>query len=341
MNKQHPKKPNNQQTEVWEKIINYLREFGEYIINMTPGQWTNLISRGTKVLIFFLGLIAVAFIIITLLKPIFTIIQTNTPIISIMQKNQPENSHNGQIVEKQVLVEATVGFQNSGIEVQPGDYIEFEAEGHIHLSLEQAYNSASLVKPIIIHNTSNKKQLEGIKTREWVEEKTKLFKPPTSNSGNIFYRGWIGPEGDTEVSEFFEKCKILQGQKWGKLLVTVMPEKLSAQKKLVDPFEIIKSFKGSDFGIEDLKPFDDGKFVAERKGYLTFIVNDAILSPHYLKYYPDSPDSKLYYDTLQSFINRQGRRPGQIYPSVPLTLFADNIGAFYVNVKINPKPQKS
>ncbi|MEP0873519.1 hypothetical protein NDA01_27545 [Trichocoleus desertorum AS-A10] len=255
--------------------------------------------------------------------------------------NDKASTTTSQVPLTYIVVDSATGFQNSGILVKKGERVILEPRGRIHLSLEQAYNSARAVKPTIIQY-GDKQRLEETKGKEWLQKQQEWIKQPTQQealeTSNVFYRGWIGPEGELEGSEFFNECLLLQGAPWGALLVTVMPEQLSPQDGQADPLGILNRYREShNLKLEELKPVAqlvNQEFIAERDGYLTFIVNDAVLSPFYLSSKEDS-QSKVYYDALNEALKRssggQGRNPDRKFS--PLVLYADNLGVFHVTIK--------
>jgi hypothetical protein len=109
---------------------------------------------------------------------------------------------NYQSLGAHVTVDATAGFQNSGIFLTAGQQISLYPEGRIHLASDQIYDFARSVKPLIIKELPNRKWDPQIKQRY------QLSKPIDSN---VFYRDWVGPEGDFEKSDILENCKLKKG----------------------------------------------------------------------------------------------------------------------------------
>jgi len=61
-----------------------------------------------------------------------------------------------QTLGAHVTVDATAGFQNSGIQLRKGQRIILRPEGRIHTAMDHANNLTRAVKGIIVHNTPEK-----------------------------------------------------------------------------------------------------------------------------------------------------------------------------------------
>lgn len=227
-----------------------------------------------------------------------------------------------QSIERYVMVDASVGFQQTSIKLKDKQTVLLEPEGHIHLALNQISNFAKLVKPLII-----KESLE----RNWSDEIKNRYPLPldfTRNENNVFYRAWVGPEGDTERSDILEECKLRKDLPWGTLLAIVIPSnvKVSAQS---NPLEVLTS---NNLNLNELEPVSSNRvFTAKRDGWLTFIVNEAVISP---SPYSLSKDSQDYYKALKQASQKLSNNARQTIPqsSIPLVFFSDNLGAFHVKV---------
>jgi hypothetical protein len=95
-----------------------------------------------------------------------------------------------------------------------------------------------------------------------------------------------------------------------------------------DPWEVLKSNKLTAF---DLIPVPgEATLIAEREGWLVFIINEAVVSPA-----SPSRDSQLYYETLKLKAEELEKDSRHRIPlqSIPLLWFADNNGAFRVTIK--------
>jgi len=147
--------------------------------------------------------------------------------------------------------------------------------------------------------------------------------PPLDES-IIFYRDWTGPEGEAVYSDLLEDCKLRKELNWGALLAVILPAQASAR---ADPYEILKN---SGLSSSDLIPISaETPLTVERDGWLTFIINEAVISPN-----SPSRDSQLYYDALKRTAESLTGDPRHRIPlqSIPLIWFADNNGAFRVTV---------
>jgi hypothetical protein len=126
----------------------------------------------------------------------------------------------------------------------------------------------------------------------------------------------------------------------GILLTQIMQETVQdSQLSLKDPFIVLQK---NNLQPNDLIPVSDKKeIVSPREGWLTFIVNDAVLSE---VEGVQSKDCKDYHDALQqasNILNQQGNQQGDKYqiPNrlIPLIWYSDNIGAFHVTVRYTNK----
>jgi hypothetical protein len=212
-------------------------------------------------------------------------------------------------------VDATAGFQNSGIKVFKGQRISLRPEGRIHTAMDHANNLTKAVKGIIVHDTLGK---------VFPQQLVDRYPLPSLDESSVFYRDWCGPEGEAIYSDLLEDCKLRRDLNWGALLVSVMPTEVSARS---DPFDALKS---NGLTTLNLTPVSgETTIVAERDGWLTFIINEAIISP-----LSPSQDSQLYYAALKRTAQSLTGDPRHRIPlqSIPLIWFADNNGAFRVTV---------
>lgn len=237
---------------------------------------------------------------------------------SVLYAKLSEQSLGGQ-----ATVEATAGLQNSGIFLHEGDKVILEPEGRIHLAAVQLRNLASAIKPMIVN---------GLPHKNWPPDIREKYPAPRFDDSNIFARDWIGPGGEQSQSDLYEECKLVKELGWGSLLAVVIPEKTANRSKSLlassDPFEVLKE---AGLSPTDLKPVpSQTEFTAEREGWLSFIVNEAVLSP-----YAPSQDSREYYGALKQAHQELLRNPThELYlSSIPLVLFSDNVGTFRVTVK--------
>lgn len=103
-----------------------------------------------------------------------------------------------------------------------------------------------------------------------------------------------------------------------------MPNQASARE---DPYEVLKA---NGLSVHDLHPLPSEQGIeADRDGWLTFIINEAVISPS-----SPSQDAQLYYNTLKQAADTLHDNPRHRIPlaSIPLVWFADNNGAFRVTV---------
>lgn len=214
-----------------------------------------------------------------------------------------------------IVVDATTGWQNSGIKLQKGQRVRLEPSGRIHLAANQLHNLAAVLKPII---------LEGSPERNWSEKMRERYPPTKFGETNVFYRDWIGPDGEDTPSDMLDGIKIRPDQKWGALLAVVLPSPVSDRS---DPLRVLAE---SDIKLYEIIPVTGPVEVnATRDGWLTFIVNDAVVSP-----VSESEDSRDFYRALilmKQKLEHDARH--QIREaSIPLIWFSDNAGTFRVTV---------
>jgi hypothetical protein len=227
---------------------------------------------------------------------------------------------NSNTLGAHVTIDATAGFQNSGIYLKKGEKVILKPEGRIHLASTQLNTFVGLARPLIVQNLDQK---------EYKNDKDR-FKLPPLDEKNIFRRDWIGPDGEKIESDFrLDECKLRKDLNWGTLLVVVMPSEISAKS---DPFEVLKDSSLKSADLNPVPGFQKEGFVAKRDGWLTFIVNDAVISP----YHSESEVSQDYYKAFNKAANdliAKGDDRHKIpLSSVPLVWYSDNVGAFRVLV---------
>jgi hypothetical protein len=230
---------------------------------------------------------------------------------------------NYQSLGAHVTVDATAGFQNSGIFLKAGQQISLYPEGRIHLASEQIYDFARSVKPLIVKELPN---------RNWPAQIKQRYQLSKLADNSVFYRDWVGPEGDPEQSDILEDCKLRKNEPWGRLLAVIIPAKDFSEIPTVlaqsDPFEVLKDKK---LNVSQLRPvFNKTEFKADQDGWLTFIVNEAVISQ-----YSPSKDARDYYDALQqAYKELSNNHNKKIHlGSLPLVFFSDNAGAFRITVR--------
>jgi hypothetical protein len=217
---------------------------------------------------------------------------------------------------ERIIIDATAGFQNSGIYLQKGQRVALEPEGRIHLAIEQLHNLTRSIKPLIV---------QGLPERSWPESiKNRYPLPDFKNDQDIFYRDWVGPEGESFQSDILEDCKLRKDLNWGALMTIVMPTEVLSQ---TDPFEVLQSNQLTANQLISVP--SKTEIIANRDGWLTFIVNEAVISP-----FSTSKDARDYYDALKAAVQElSGTARYKVHlRSVPLTWFSDNAGTFRVKV---------
>jgi hypothetical protein len=229
---------------------------------------------------------------------------------------------NYQSLGAHVTVDATAGFQNSGIFLKAGQQISLSPEGRIHLASEQIYDFARSVKPLIVKELPN---------RNWPAQIKQRYQSKPSDN-NVFYRDWVGPEGDPEPSDILEDCKLKKTQNWGTLLAVIIPAKSFSEIPTFsesDPFQVLKD---NNLNLSQLVTVNHNntEFTAKQDGWLTFIVNEAVISPD-----SQSKDAKDYYEALKRAAEElsDGTRKRIHLRSLPLVFFSDNAGAFRITVR--------
>lgn len=217
--------------------------------------------------------------------------------------------------EQTVIVDATTGFQNSHIWLNKGQKITLEPQGRINLAFNQISNRSKSVKPLIINNAP-----EGTFPQETIE------RYPLIISDEIhFNRHWISPEGESTQSDFLDECKLRKDLNWGTLLAVILPEEVSSQ---ADPFQVLRN-QGINTG-QLLRVSRKQEIDVQQGGLLTFIINEAVLSP-----YSTSEKSKIYYDALKTAKQKLSSSARHNIGSIPLVWFSDNLGSFRVRVSYN------
>lgn len=212
-------------------------------------------------------------------------------------------------------VDAAAGFQNSGCFVSKAERVLLEPEGQVHAASDQIRDLARIVKPLIVNGPTG---------RQWPDEILRRYPPVEVSESVLFYRDWTGPEGESEQSDILEECKLRRELGWGALLAVVLPFQSSPRQ---DPFEVMDK--------AHLSPADlvavprRMELNAERDGWLTFIVNEAVMSP-----FSSSSDSVDYYGALKVATQRLSGDPRHRIPmsSIPFIWYSDNAGAFRVKI---------
>jgi hypothetical protein len=219
----------------------------------------------------------------------------------------------------QATVDSVAGLQSSRVFLKEGQQFLLEPEGRIHLASDQVDNFARAAKPLIVKYA---------KGRKWSAEIKRRYKLPKFDQASIFYRGWVGPEGELHRSDMLEHCKLRPDLNWGALLAVILPVKAPPS---ADPFLVLAS---NEIKLMDLIPVPQRtEKAADRDGWLTFIVNDAVISP-----YSPSEDGKVFYHALKDAAQALSRNRHQVPQTLPLPLafYSDNLGAFRITMTIYP-----
>jgi len=227
---------------------------------------------------------------------------------------------NSSTLGAHVTVDSTAGFQNSGIYLKKGEKVILKPEGRVHLASSQLDTFAGLVRPFIAQN---------LEKEDYSDDKKRYPLPPLDGQ-NIFRRDWTGPDGEKIESDFrLDECKLRRDLNWGTLLVVVMPSEVSAKS---DPLEVLQNNELKPASLSPALGFQKEGLVAQRDGWLTFIVNDAVLSP----YNSESEVSRDYFKALSKAANNQIAKGDDRHKiplsSIPLVWYSDNVGAFRVTV---------
>jgi hypothetical protein len=244
----------------------------------------------------------------------------------------------------QVTVESSAGFQNSGIYLKAGEKVVLDPDGRINLASLQNNIFLDMAKAIVAYN------LPETETHQRYRETYLPTDPeaPTASQvsyndvndllaltgGKVFERAWIGVDGEKIDSRDLNPCLLFQGNAgqdgdWGMLLAQVMAEPGSA---VSDPFEVLAV---NGLAPTDLVPVVTANFVfeAKRDGWLTFIVNEAVLSSD------GTADRQRCADYRQALRKASDNYKLQVGSfrlpdrSIPLTWYSDNLGAFHVVIK--------
>lgn len=230
-----------------------------------------------------------------------------------------DNNQSLEAIGNYVTVNANAGFQTR-IRVRKGQKVILEPEGHIHIASEQLKNFGDSIRPLIVRGLPNEK---------WPPDIIKygLYK---FDKNKEFIRSWIAPGGESFQSKMLQECRLRLDQPWGILMAIVIPsQKIS---DLSDPFEVLGS---NGLKPNQLIPVPDKKeILVQQDGWLTFIVNEAVISKHSLS----SETSKKYFRAIEQSVQKEGLVANSSHSvdfgSVPLVFFYDNVGAFRVHVTV-------
>lgn len=215
-------------------------------------------------------------------------------------------------------VDAIAAFQTSGVKVKKGQQIRLTPDGRVSVATDHQVHLAQAVKGFIVQRTPPER---------WPANIRKRYPEVPLTESNVFYRDWVGPEGENVTSDILDECKLRKDLGWGALMVIILPEEPSARS---DPFEVLAAAK---LTADDLIPVPHATTItADRDGWLAFIINEAIMSP-----FSPSADSRLFYSILKSASEELADDVRHQIPlrSIPLIWYADNAGAFRIVVQID------
>lgn len=247
----------------------------------------------------------------------------------------------------QITIESNSGFQNSGIYLRAGEKVVLDPDGRINLAMLQTSAYTRLAKAIIAYNLPDTKDYLDYKKTYL---KTFISQPSSEASsqesmnnfaylskltgGEVFRRDWLGVDGEKIDSRDLNACLLFQGNStqtgnWGMLLAQVMANPGSA---ISDPFEVLQE---NSVATSELVPItgQDFAFEAPRDGWLTFIVNDAVLSSDGTPERQPCVDYRQALRKASDSMKFQGDTFRVSDRSIPLTWYSDNLGAFHVIVK--------
>src|SRR5205085_1324577 len=159
-------------------------------------------------------------------------------------------------------VDAIAAFQTSEVWISQGEEVVLRPEGRVHLAMDHANNLTNAVKGLLVQKDAE----------AFPDHLRHRYPLPVLDSEAVFYRDWSGPAGEQTVSDLLEETKLRKDLPWGALLAVVFPEEVSARS---DPFEVLQGYS---LGPQDLIPVPaETHFKASRNGYLTFVINEAIM----------------------------------------------------------------
>ncbi len=301
----------------WE----HLRRF---LIDLSNSGWIRLIAKVTTDLLVALAVLALMLIIG--FRYIGLQVKGNGVYLGSIEIGRIYPDPN-QTLGTHITVEATAGFQNSGIYLKKGDTVSLEPEGRVHLALRQIYTFAGLAKSLTAAKLPATEEYNNYKS---VNKPLDFAQDLTED--NIFRRDWTGSDGEEIDSKDLNQCLFFLGNqnqkgRWGMLLAQVMENPGSATS---DPFQVLIDNK---LDPSDLIPIPNRKDLeAARDGWLTFIINDAVISKN-----SQPKPCKDYYEALtraSEDLRSRGDDNHRIpILSIPLVWYTDNAGAFHVTVR--------
>jgi hypothetical protein len=220
-------------------------------------------------------------------------------------------------------VDAIAAFQTSGVQLKKGQKIRLTPDGRVSVATDHQLHLAQAVKGFIVQRTPAKR---------WPASVRKRYPEVALTESNVFYRDWVGPEGEDVTSDILDECKIRKDLGWGALMFVTLPQEPSAR---TDPYEVLA---GANLTPSDLIPLPHAMTITvTREGWLAFIIDEAVLSP-----LSPSADSRLFYSVLKKASQELSGDVRHQIPlrSIPLIWYADNAGAFRVVAQLEQDPSE-
>lgn len=214
-------------------------------------------------------------------------------------------------------VDAIAAFQTSGVRVKKGEVLRLTPDGRVTVAIDHQIHLAEVVKGLIVQRSP---------PARWPPFIRRRYPEVKLTESNVFYRDWVGPEGENTPGDILEECKLREDLGWGALMFIILPREPSARE---DPFEVLKAANAS---ADDLVPLPHAMTVtASSDGWLAFIINEAVMSPS-----SPSNDSRMFYGILKKASEQLVSDPRHQIPlrSIPLLWYADNAGAFRVVIEV-------
>lgn len=206
--------------------------------------------------------------------------------------------------------------------VRKGELSCLRADGRTNLGLNQVVNMMNIAKPLVVKYAPPDSKLKAI-DYPWKKDYDRA----------IFRRPWNDPDGaEMPPDDMLEEARIRPDCRWGKLLLTLLPES-STLLASSDPFRVLSE---SNVALKDVICIGARyEFTAPENGVLAVIVNDAVASPVFPK--DRSRSNELFLALSEASKHLEG---GQRISeeSIPLFWFSDNGGALSVRVRAGRCP---
>jgi hypothetical protein len=274
--------------------------------------WLAIIGRAGRIfgadrLLFASGFVLLAFVIATLLAVKFLNFRVVEGHIYLGETTE---------LGAHATVDAIAAFQTSGVQVKKGHKFKLTPDGRVIVAIDHQVHLAQAVKGFIVQRSPAGRWPAGTRQR---------YPEIPLTEDNVFYRDWSGPEGQDVQSDLLDDCKLRKDLGWGALMFAILPDEPSAR---TDPYEVLEA---AHLTPGDLIPLPYSMtYVADRDGWLAFIINEAVMSPK-----SPSEDSRSFYSILKAASEQLANDARHQIPlrSIPLLWYADNAGAFRVVVQ--------